>query len=87
MQNLEYGVVKGSEVLTEGSSAKCYSVWKPNANLLDTLVALSSAFKYFQMLPAPPLELSKVHSGSARAFSHFPGSICFDEGAFRMLRD
>jgi hypothetical protein len=54
MQNLEYGVVNGSEVLTEGSSAKCYSVWKPNANLLDTLVALSSAFKYFQMLPAPP---------------------------------
>jgi hypothetical protein len=54
MQNLEYGVVKGSEVLTEGSSAKCYSVWKPNANLLDTLVALSSASKYFQMLPALP---------------------------------
>jgi len=34
--------------------AKCKSVWKPNANLPDTLVALTSASKYFQILPAPP---------------------------------
>jgi hypothetical protein len=36
------------------SSAKCNSVRKPYANLPDTPVALASASKYFQMLPAPP---------------------------------
>jgi len=35
----------------------------------------------------PPLELCKVLSDSARAFSCAPESTCSDEGAFRMLRD
>ena len=35
-------------------SAKCNSVRKLYANLSDTPVALASASKYFQMLPAPP---------------------------------
>jgi len=36
------------------SSAKCQSVPKPHTNLPDTPVALTSASKYFQMLPGPP---------------------------------
>jgi hypothetical protein len=36
------------------ASAKCNSVQQPYANLSDTPVALASASKYFQMLPAPP---------------------------------
>jgi len=36
------------------SSAKCISVQKPHTNLPDTPVALTSASKYFQMLPGPP---------------------------------
>jgi hypothetical protein len=36
------------------SSAKCKSVQKPHANLPDTPVALTSASKYFEMLPGPP---------------------------------
>jgi len=35
----------------------------------------------------PPLELCKVLSDSARAFSDAPESTCSDEGALRMLRD
>jgi len=117
------------------TSAQCKSVWKPYANLPDTPVALTSASKYFQMLPAPPgalgsalrlcksihqqnviwsgsytqssqtlratspvllctsrcsqtpLELSKVLSDSARAFSGAPESTCSYGGEFRMLRD
>ena len=42
------------------TSAKCKSVWKPYANLPDTLVALTSTSKYFQMLPAPPGALQCV---------------------------
>ena len=34
--------------------AKCNSVRKPYATLPDTLVALTTASKYSQMLPAPP---------------------------------
>jgi len=36
------------------TSAKCKSVRKPHANLPDTPVALTSASKYFQVLPGPP---------------------------------
>jgi len=36
------------------ASAKCKSVWKPCANLPDTLIAGARASKYFKMLPAPP---------------------------------
>jgi hypothetical protein len=36
------------------SSAKCNLVQKWYAYLPDTPVALTTAFKYFQMLPAPP---------------------------------
>jgi hypothetical protein len=36
------------------TSAKCNSVRKPYINLSDTPVALASASKYFQKLPAPP---------------------------------
>jgi len=36
------------------TSSKCNSVRKPYVNLSDTAVALASASKYFQMLPAPP---------------------------------
>jgi len=36
------------------TSAKCNSVRKPYATLPDTLVALTTASKYSQMLPAPP---------------------------------
>jgi len=46
------------------TSAKCNSVRKPYANLPGTPVALASACKYFQMLPAP-LELCKALSDSA----------------------
>jgi len=35
------------------ASAKCNSVRKPYSNLPDTLVALASVFKDFQVLPAP----------------------------------
>jgi hypothetical protein len=35
-------------------SAKCKLVWKEHAYLPDTFVALTSAFKYFQMLIGPP---------------------------------
>jgi len=35
-------------------SAKCNSVRKPHTILPDTLGYLTSAFKYFQMLPDPP---------------------------------
>jgi len=34
--------------------SKCKSVRKPRADLPDTLVDLTSAFKYFQILPGPP---------------------------------
>ena len=68
------------------TSAKCKSVWRPYANLPDTLVALTSAFKYFQMLPGP-LELCNVLSDSARAFSGDPESICSNGDSFRMLLD
>jgi hypothetical protein len=36
------------------SSAICKSVWKPHANFPDTTVDLTSASKYFQILPGPP---------------------------------
>jgi len=36
------------------ASARCKSVRKLHANLPDTPLALTSASKYFQMLPAPP---------------------------------
>jgi len=36
------------------SSAKCKSLRQPHANLPDTPVALTSASKYFQMLPGSP---------------------------------
>jgi len=36
------------------TSAKCNSVQKPYPTLQDTPVALTSASKYFQLLPAPP---------------------------------
>jgi hypothetical protein len=36
------------------TSAKCKSVQKPYTTLPDPLVAVTSASKYFQMLPAPP---------------------------------
>ena len=62
------------------TSAKCKSVRKPQANLPDTPVDLTSAPKYFQMLPGP-LELSKVLSDSARAFSGAPESTCSYGGA------
>jgi len=47
-----------AEVLATGpgnqaTSAKCKSVRKPHANLPYTPAALTSASKYFQMLPAP----------------------------------
>ena len=37
--------------------------------------------------PRPPLQLSKVLSDSARAFSGAPESTCSYGGGFRMLRD
>jgi hypothetical protein len=42
------------------TSAECNSVRKPYANLSDTPVALASAFKCFQMLPAPPVALQNA---------------------------
>jgi hypothetical protein len=36
------------------TSAKRKSVWKPHANLPDTPVKFTSAFKYFQMFTGPP---------------------------------
>jgi hypothetical protein len=68
------------------TSVKCNLVRKLYANLPDTPVALASASKYFQML-ATPLELCKVLSDCARAFSRAPESTCRDGGAFRMLPD
>jgi hypothetical protein len=44
----------GSAGDQSGTSAKCISVQKPHAFLLDTPVDLTSASKYFQMLPGPP---------------------------------
>jgi hypothetical protein len=41
------------------TSAKCNSGRKPYANLSDTPVALASASKYFQMLPAPLWSFAK----------------------------
>jgi len=38
---------------SDNTSAKCKSVQKPDANFPDTLVAHTSASKYFQMLPSP----------------------------------
>jgi len=72
--------------LRSPTSAKCKSVWKPHANLPDTPVDLTSASKYFQMLPGP-LELSRVLSDSAKAYSGAPESTCSYGGAFTMLRD
>jgi len=42
------------------SSAQCNSVRKPYATLPDTPVALTSASKYFQILPAPPGALKRA---------------------------
>ena len=42
------------KIMRRYSSAKSKSVQKPHAHLLDTPVALTSALKYFQMLPGPP---------------------------------
>jgi len=36
------------------ASAKCKSVWKPQANLPGTPADLTSASKEFQMLSGPP---------------------------------
>ena len=36
------------------SSAKCKPVWKTHTTLPDNPVALTSASKYFQVLPGPP---------------------------------
>ena len=38
----------------DSTSAKCKSVRKPRAYLPDSPLALTSAYKYFQMLPGPP---------------------------------
>jgi hypothetical protein len=48
------------------TSAKCKSVQKPHTNLPDSLVALTSASNYFQML-AGQLEICKLRSDSAGA--------------------
>jgi hypothetical protein len=57
------------------TSAKCKSVEKVHTYLPDTLVALTSTSKYFQMLPDPPGAV-QVLSDSARAFSGAPESTC-----------
>jgi len=68
------------------TSANCKSVSKPHAILTDPQVDLTSAPKFFQMLPGP-LELIKVLSDSSRAFSGAPESTWSYGGALRMLRD
>jgi len=52
-------------------SAKCKSVQMPQANLPDTAADLTSASKYFQMLPGPPgAEQSalRLHTSILRGF-------------------
>jgi hypothetical protein len=66
--------------ISNSSSAKCNSVRKPHAYLPDTLVDLTSAPKYFQMLPGPPGAL-KVFPDSARVFPGAPESTCGRLGA------
>jgi len=68
------------------TSAKCKSVRKPPANLPDIPVALTSASKYFQMLPGPPGALQRALRLCKR-FSDAPERTCSYGGAFRMLRD
>jgi len=43
-----------------GTSAKRKSVRNPDANLTATMVAFTSASKYFQMLPSPPEALQSA---------------------------
>jgi len=50
----------GSQVFKTAASAKCKSVRNPHANHPDTPVALTSASKYFHILPAPPGALQCV---------------------------
>jgi len=55
------------------ASAKCWSVRKPHTNLPDSPASLTSASKYFQMLPGP---LGALHSALR---------LC--KSILRMLRD
>jgi hypothetical protein len=50
----EKGLVRIRKVDEETTSAKCNFVLKRYAYLPDTPVALTTASKYFQLLPAPP---------------------------------
>jgi len=51
---LAWGYHQSSTLCASSSSAKCKSVWKPQANFPDTLVNSTSAPKSFLMLPGPP---------------------------------
>ena len=68
------------------TSAKCTSALKQDAILSDTPGDLTSASKYFLMLQTP-VELSKVLSDSAWAFSGAPECTFSYGAAFRMLQD
>ena len=68
------------------TSAQCNSVRKLYANLPDPPLALASAYST-SGCSQPPLQLCKVLSDCARAFSRALESTCSDGGAFRMLRD
>jgi len=50
---LQYNMQRRQACKSEVSSAKCTLVWKPHANLPDTLVDPPCAPKYFQILPGP----------------------------------
>ena len=54
------GLYSAMKISMHATSAKCNSVRKLYANLPDTLVALTTASKYSQMLPAPPGALQSV---------------------------
>jgi hypothetical protein len=69
------------------SSAKCNLVRNIHANLPDTLVALTCASKYFQMLPATPGACAKC-SQSLEEHLHVlrktPGAIHVHSGWFKI---
>ena len=88
----EMGSTIGSILLADHGVARHYHPQnvdrsRSNTQCSDTLRATSplclSTFKYSQT----PLQLSKILSDSARAFSGASESTCCYEGAFRMLRD
>jgi hypothetical protein len=68
------------------TSARCKSVQKQHSSS-QTLQATSPVLPISSTWYQTPLELSKVLSDCARAFSDAPESTCSYWGAFRMIQD